>query len=102
MIPSRGNYLRVVAPLATGKRQFVRAARASALRARRRHRDLAAFAVVGARDAFEVATGLALRRGARNPHHHRRLPEHQQADALATLLDWEHPSEDEEDGGPGG
>jgi diadenosine tetraphosphate (Ap4A) HIT family hydrolase len=101
VIPRKGNYLRDVAPLATGgsdpfARQvlplFERADEISIV---------AAFVQSSGLERIQVATEAALRRGARIRIITGDYLNITQADALETLLDWEHASEAEEGGVPG-
>lgn len=99
VIPSRGNYLRVVAPLTTGGQDdpFAR----HVLPLFERADDIAivaAFVQASGLGRIRDATELALRRGAQIRIVTGDYLNITQADALATLLDWEHASEsDDED-----
>ena len=97
VIPSRGNYLRVVAPLATGGEDdpFAR----HVLPLFERADDIAivaAFVQASGLGRIRDATELALRRGAQIRIITGDYLNITQADALATLLDWEHASESDD------
>ena len=98
VIPSRGNYLREVAPLATGGQDdpFAR----HVLPLFDRADDIAivaAFVQASGLGRIREATELALRRGAQIRIVTGDYLNITQADALATLLDWEHASESDDD-----
>lgn len=98
VIPSKGNYLREVAPLVTGGSDpfarhvlpFFERADEIAI--------VAAFVQSSGLERIQVATEAALRRGARIRIITGDYLNITQADALETLLDWERASEDDEGG----
>jgi superfamily II DNA or RNA helicase/diadenosine tetraphosphate (Ap4A) HIT family hydrolase/SOS-response transcriptional repressor LexA len=99
VIPSRGNYLREVAPLATGGQDDPFARHVLPLFERADEIAIvAAFVQASGLGRIRDATELALRRGAQIRIVTGDYLNITQADALATLLDWEHASEsDDED-----
>jgi superfamily II DNA or RNA helicase/diadenosine tetraphosphate (Ap4A) HIT family hydrolase/SOS-response transcriptional repressor LexA len=98
VIPSRGNYLRVVAPLATGGQDDPFSRHVLPLFERADHIAIvAAFVQASGLGRIRGATELALRRGARIRIVTGDYLNITQADALTTLLDWEHASESDED-----
>lgn len=97
VIPSKGNYLRQAPPLATGGDDpFARHVLPLFERAEE-IAIVAAFVQSSGLERIQVATEAALRRGARIRIITGDYLNITQAEALETLLDWEHASEDEED-----